>query len=437
MKNSFCSSPWFHIRINPVGDFSPCRWSQRIHFSNHNINNTTLQEYVNSYEMRDLRMSLLAGESPAICSGCHYEDSHNKVSGRQRQLLKSAISIENFDKTLCASPHYEMFEYSNANQGRTEYLPVDLHMDLGSVCNSACVMCRPMNSTKLESEYVKLAKIEPELFRTTSKCTNWTDDTTLVDKFVTQLIELPNILYIHFLGGEPLYAKSFYSICNRLISTGIAKDISIGTTTNCTVYSSELENIIRQFKHVHIGLSVESLHCINDYVRWPSNIIKVRDIIQKFLILREETQLHLTMRITPSIFTIYHLDSMFDFMIANLITAESCNILYDPSCLRIELLPKTLIMEALGKINAVIDNHGLIQSQNVIVNRRRADLADDVIGDIIFEYKKFLEDCSEPDDAESERHDLVKFVKAFETLRHNKIIDYLPEYEEFLRSYGY
>ena len=60
-----------------------------------------------------------------------------------------------------------------------------------------------------------------------------------------------------------------------------------------------------------------------------------------------------------------------------------------------------------------------------------------MISDVIFEYKHLLETYQLPENIEEERYNLVKFIKAFENLRNNTILSYLPEYEEFLRSYGY
>lgn len=436
LKDTFCSSPWFHIRIGPSGKFLPCRWGLHDD-TGYNIATTSIAEFMNSDIMQGIRASLLDGDKLRMCSSCHYEDSNNKVSGRQRQLLKSVISITNFDKTFCASPHYEIFEYSATNNGHTNSLPIDLQIDLGNTCNSGCIMCTPTYSSKLSNDYVKLNKLEPTLFKSFSKFKNWADDPILMDKFVAELITIPNIKYIHFLGGETLYLKSFYDICERLIEAGVAKDINIGTTTNCTVYSEELENIIKNFKHVHLGLSIESLHEVNDYIRYPSTIDSVSSNIQKFLDLRKQTNLHLSLRITPTIFSIYHLDTLFEFMINNSIIAESCDILYEPSWLRIELLPPNLIAIALEKLNAVINKYQLTNSNQVIINRRRDDLIDPVITSILFEYKHFLENYQVPTDVDEERHNLVKFIKAFESLRNNTILDYLPEYEEFLRQYGY
>jgi sulfatase maturation enzyme AslB (radical SAM superfamily) len=437
LKDTFCSSPWFHLRINPQGQYLPCRWDFSFQPSNYSIANTSVTEYLNSPVMTMLRSQILNGEEPETCRACRYEDLHDKVSGRQRQLLKSAINIDQFDKTLCASPHWQQFKYSYDNHGYTTNQPVDLQIDLGNTCNSACIMCTPAYSSRLISDYKKLHEIEPILFQSTNNLSNWTDDPVLVDKFVNDLSEIPNIKYIHFLGGETLYLKSFYDICNRLISNGTAKNISLGTTTNCTVITPELEYIIQGFKHVHIGLSIEAIHPVNDYIRWPSKINDIIDNINKFILLREQTGLHLSLRITPNIFSIYHIDSIFEFMINNSITAESCNILQDPSCLRLELLPTDIIEKTIEKINQVISKHGLVPSGQTIVNRRRVDLVDPVITDVIFEYKHLLENYQAPKNIEEERYNLVKFTRAFESLRNNNILNYLPEYEEFLRSYGY
>jgi hypothetical protein len=124
-------------------------------------------------------------------------------------------------------------------------------------------------------------------------------------------------------------------------------------------------------------------------------------------------------------------------MIEHHVIAESCNLLSDPSCLRIELLPNGIRQEVIDKLDKVIDEYGLVKSDTVIINRRREDLIDPVISAVIFEYRNFLKNYVEPTDIENERYGLVKFLKAYEQIHNNNILNYLPNYEEFLRSYGY
>jgi hypothetical protein len=439
LKDNFCSSPWFHIRLNPSGNYRPCRWIsfQKDSDNEYHMSNTSIMDYMNSTMMKDVRTQMLAGEKLSMCEWCHYDDSVNKVSGRKIQLLKSAVNTNNFDKTFCSSPHYKLFNYSHEHRGETNCHPVDLQIDLGNTCNGACIMCTPTYSSKLANDYVELNKLEPKLFDIFPYRKNWTDDPALVDKFVSELAELPNIKYIHFLGGETLYLKSFYTICNRLIDLGIAKEISIGTTTNCSVYNKELEHIIKNFKHVHLGLSVEKFHSLNDYIRWPSNINQVTNHIQKFIELRKENSMHLSLRITPNIFSIFYLDTIFEFMLQNRITAESCTVLREPPCLRAELLPPELIKICADKLNQLIVKYNLSPNAATVINRRHNDFTEDVITDTIFEFKYLFENMQPPVDVDEQRQDLVKFIQAFEQVHNNNILDYLPEYEEFLRSYGY
>lgn len=437
LKNNFCSSPWFHLRISPEGNYRPCRWGDYEIKSNHHISNTSLSEYLNSDVMSEIRSTMLAGEIPALCKDCHYESSHGKLSGRQKQLLKSAIVETDFTKTFCASPHWDQFVYSHLTQGQTLNQPVDLQIDLGNACNSACIMCLPRYSTKVVEDHIKLHKISPQLFQQPEKIVSWTNDPKLVTKFVDDISTINGVKYIHFLGGETLYIKSFYDICNRLIDQGLSENIIIGTTTNCTVYDDRIEHIIKNFKQVHLGLSIETITNLNDYIRWPSKIEQVKSNINKFLQLRKTSNLFVSLRITPNIFTIYQLDGLLEFMIENHITAESCNILYYPSCLRMELIPNNIKSEIIDKLDQLIAKFNLSRSSEIIINRRREDLKDPIISSIVFEYRDFLTNFKKIDNVEQERQNLITFLKSYETIHNNCILDYLPEYEEFLRSYGY
>ena len=106
LKHTFCSSPWFHVKVSHAGDFVSCRWGKESANSTQNVKSTSILEFYNSDQMRSLRISLLDGQAPTQCSECYYQDSFNKLNGRRRQLNKSAISVDNFELTLRSSPHY-------------------------------------------------------------------------------------------------------------------------------------------------------------------------------------------------------------------------------------------------------------------------------------------------------------------------------------------
>ena len=434
LKDSFCSSPWFHLRLTYDGTLEPCRWSNALGVGT-NIQDTTVSQYYNSKEMQQMRLDMLLGKKPKGCSNCYYEDEFNKLSGRRRQLLKSAIDVNNFKLTARSSPHYDKFLHSFNSSGISNYRPTDLQIDLGNICNSACIMCDPKASSLLTHDYKKLTKINPVQFIDPVPRKSWTQDPKLLDRVVTEIAAIPALKYIHFLGGETLYDPAFYAICERLVSAGVAKDIIIGTTTNGTLYDERIERLIKQFKEFHLGISIETVSELNNYIRYPGKIEEIKSNIDHFLKLRTESKLYVSLRITPNLFTISEIDRMFEYMIENNVIAESCNILHNPRWLRIELLPEDIRQETISKLKLLIERYGL--EKHNIANIRRTDLIQTVIADTVIDYYNFLQNYKPLPDTDVLGKQLVSFLKSFESLRNNNIIDYAPRYTNFLRSLGY
>jgi pyruvate-formate lyase-activating enzyme len=430
LKDSFCSSPWFHIRLTYDGSYDVCRWSKN-GATNFNIRTTSLMQFYNSDAMRQLRLDMLAGNKPAVCEPCYYQDSFGKLSGRVRQLNKSAITLTEFPLSFRSSPHLEMFEHSNDHAGASDHFPTDLQIDLGNTCNSACIMCDPTASSRLVADYKKLSKLDSRLFAEPRPYQSWTEDPAVVDRFVQELQTFPYLRYIHFLGGETLYNQAFYDICEHLDGT----DLIVGTTTNGTIYDDRIEQLIPRFKEFHLGISIESVTALNDYVRYPGPTDQILANILKFVALRDRNPgLKLELRITPNLFTISELDQVFEFMIKHDIIAESCNILHQPRCLRMELMPEDIRQETIAKLQVVVDRLGQYEPQ---VNTRRSDLSQQIIAQLANEYLDFIKTYQLPADVAESQKELVSFLKSFETIRNNTILDYAPRYTDFLRSIGY
>jgi sulfatase maturation enzyme AslB (radical SAM superfamily) len=434
LKDSFCSSPWFHLRLTYDGSFEECRWYKtKIHDTN--LADTAVMEFYNSSRMKSLRQDLLDGKKPAGCETCYYEGSFGKLNGRTRQLLKSGIQTNNFLLTARSSPHYERFLHSYQTQGHSDHWPTDLQIDLGNTCNSACIMCDPVASSQLHTEYKRLHKINSTQFANPADYRSWTRNPETLERFIKELITIPDLKYIHFLGGETLYDPAFYTICERLIEAGLAKNIIVGTTTNGTIYDARVEQLITEFKEFHLGISIETVTPLNDYIRYPGKIDNILANIDRFLALRNNSQLYISLRITPNIFTISEIDQVFEYMIEKNVIAESCNILFEPAVLRIELLPDDIRNEIIVKLDQLIAKYNLRKTDHV--NIRKSDIIPDVIANVVLDYYQFLTTYQRPGDADVARTQLVRFLKTFETNRQNSILDYAPRYEQFLRHYGY
>ena len=234
-KDTFCSSPWFHARITNNGDYNFCR-SQKVKVNNSfdNISDITPIDYFQN-KMEKIRKSMVAGEVIDECSECYEMEKYNKISGRQRQLLKTCIELDNFDKTLQASPFYDEFK-KTADGGKCKLLPIAWHINMGNFCNSACIFCTPDSSSRLATEFIKMNLID----KSQKPPQAWCRDSILLKKFTDTLLQTKNLKFIHFISGETMITPAFKRILRGLETHGINDRVTIGFTTNLTVWDDEI-----------------------------------------------------------------------------------------------------------------------------------------------------------------------------------------------------
>lgn len=413
------------MRINPTGEFGPCRWGTR-RDNAFNIRTHSVIDYFQNH-MAEYRRQLLAGQSLEMCNQCYEMEVHGKVSGRQRQLLKTGILVDNFVPTLQSSPFLETFRHSHNHDGSTDLLPVDWQIDLGNYCNSACVMCNPRYSSRISVEFQKIGLID----NASRWNTAWTDDPVLVDKFCDDLVRGPTPTYLHFLGGETLIIPAFRQMLQRLHQANM-RSPTIGFTTNLTVWPDAVIDLLLGFDKLHIGLSIESLHPVNQYVRWPGNQDAILSNLAKWIDLAKEHDHLIQLRLTPSALTILHVADLYQFAWDRNIGVETCNFITDPGCLSLKVLPSDLRAIAIERLKAFLSQKNL--QPNQVINTRNPTTVNQQVLQDAQSYINFLAD-SEEDHASA--RSLVIYLKQLEKSRGNRVLDYLPEYEKFLTSHGY
>jgi len=418
-KNTFCPSPWFHMRIANDGEMTYCRWAHQSG-TQYNIQNTTPVQFFQQ-EMTDARDAILAGASLPGCESCYQMEQHNKVSGRQKQLLKVGVRLDQFEKTLASSPWRNTFSANPCTQ-----LPQDWQIDLGNYCNSACVFCNPESSSRLATEWKRIG------FTDQLPTANWTDNPELVAKFVNTLESSKHIQYLHFIGGETLITPAFKVILQALIQSGLNQTATIGFTTNLTTWDDEIIEVLTQFSGVNLGMSIESFSTVNDYARWPATLPLVNKHLERWIELAKQQQWLMQFRTTPTILTIGHLLSVYDYAWNHNIAVESCNFLNKPEHMRPSVLPLEYRNKIIGQMESWISSR--TTNSETIVNIRDPNVAQQQMVQDLQSYVTYLK--HEPD--ESYRlPELVTFLKRIEASRSNSILTYLPEYEELFRAAGY
>jgi len=391
-----------------------------------NIKTVSPQTYFQTHMAR-VRTELLQGAAPAICNDCHVMEQHGKPSGRQRQLLKVGVQDKYFEKSLASSPLRTAFDYSNNNQGITTRTVTDWQIDLGNYCNGACVFCNPESSSTLATEFKRIGLIDQV------PPASWCDDPELLNRFVTDLTSSPNLQYLHFLGGETVITPGFKKILSALVDSDLAKNISIGFTTNLTVWSDSVVALLTQFQQVHLGMSVETLTPVNDYVRYPSQQAQTQELLDRWTALGHKHNWLIQLRITPTCLTVHELTTVYDYAWQHGTAVESCNFIDDPAFFRISVLPKYQREIAIQNLKSWIDAH-LVNNSEQIVNTRDPNRAQEQIVQDARSYLNYLEFAAD----ESHRlPDLVYYLQRLEASRGNSILTYLPQYEDLFRSAGY
>lgn len=418
------------MRVTNSGTYEYCRWEKhqtesRVNFVQ-SIKTQSVQDYFQN-TLAPLRQQFLNGEQPPGCNECYVMEQNNKVSGRQKQLLKIGVLESHFEKSLSTSPLKQDFDYSATNQGHTTRSVSDWQIDLGNYCNSSCIFCNPESSSMMATEFKKIGLIEQ------LPPTAWCNDSELVEKFVNDLTNNHDIRYLHFIGGETLITPAFKKILKSLVHTEQCKQVTIGLTTNLTLWSDEIAELLANFNQVNFGMSVETLTPVNDYVRWPGKLNNTKQYLDQWVAFAQDHRWLTQLRITPTCLTIEDLWTVYDYAWNNTTSVESCNFLYKPEFLRIGVLPQEYLQTAKNKIQHWIDQHPIDLSQN-IVNTRDPNLARQQVVQDAQSYVNYLSSC------EDESHrlpDLVNYLKTLEANRGNSILDYLPHYEDLLRSAGY
>jgi hypothetical protein len=412
------------MEIRNSGDFGYCRWADE--GSAVNIRSATPLQFFQTH-MSAVRNDMLQGQPGTNCQRCQDMEQHHKVSGRQKQLLKTGVVVDNFDKSLRSSTYWSAFVQSNLTNGATDLVPIDWQINLGNYCNSGCVFCSPDYSSRLAQEFKKLK------ITSTDPGVNWSADLELVDQFVVSLSRIDQLAYLHFIGGETLITPAFKIILQKLIDAGINHRTRIGFTTNLTVWDADIVELLTQFEQVHLGMSIECLTTMNDYVRWPSQIDSVKKVLAQWILVGQQHSWYLSLRTTPTALTVAHLLGLYDFATQQNIGIESCNFLHNPNFLRMSVLPWEQRLAIADQIQSWIDQQAVATSVQTINFRDPNQLRLQNVQDAA-SYVDYLRTA--PD----ETHllpDLVNYLKLLESSRNNSVLDYAPEYEHLLRSAGY
>jgi hypothetical protein len=90
--------------------------------------------------------------------------------------------------------------------------------------------------------------------------------------------QIPNMQQLYFAGGESLIIEEHYEILEECIRQGHAKNLELRYNSNGVEWRDDLFDLWKQFKLVRFHYSVDSIHEMNDYIRYPSKWSRTAEV---------------------------------------------------------------------------------------------------------------------------------------------------------------
>jgi molybdenum cofactor biosynthesis enzyme MoaA len=292
------------------------------------------------------------GNGPvSACSRCYQEEQSGGYSRRLRSNQKSVIFQQAFDQSFEQSPGRRHFDAS----GITTTHPIDIHVDLGNYCNLACKMCNARASSTIASQQVKWGIESSRQYLGT----DWTQDQPVWNSFLQQLLAIPKLNNIHFMGGETLLTRRFEDLVDHMIAHN-RTDVCFSFVTNGTVFRPDLMTKLQQFKRVGIEVSIETVDARNAYQRQGTDTDLVMANLEQYQAMCNGSNITLTVRPAVSALTIGSFPGLLEFCLDRNLIVKSL-LVTKPDFLDAVILPIAVKQQYLESYQALIDRLGDIR----------------------------------------------------------------------------
>lgn len=252
----------------------------------------TAQAAFSSPEFQQIRENFKKGIRDPHCAKCWQAEDRGTLSRRLLEL-ESVGHLPNVD---------------------LKYMTISL----GNTCNIKCRTCGSRDSTFWLKEEYDL-DVEKTISFRDYKQQNTVDlisDLKFYDSFIEDT--LPNLKDIGFLGGEPLMIPEFWNIIEKIIEKGLADQITLNISTNCTIWEQRREHLLSKFKNVNIFCSIDGIGKRFEYMRHPARWSAVSKNLEKMLQWRNlSVGKNLILIPAVSAYNVWYLDEILEYAKSN------------------------------------------------------------------------------------------------------------------------
>jgi len=291
--------PHIALAMQNNGDISVCnicKTNLQINDKPSTIENNSIQDFWNSNTRFKIINELDNGIEHTGCNECFNKEKSGNLSNRQNfnETFKNLV-IKDEPQVLIIKP--------------------------GNTCNSACRTCVPETSTSLYSDYYKLfleknpnVKFNQYIKKFENVRKSFSENNLNFWPAINNWYK--NLNYMDIYGGEPWLTKSLWKSLQFAVDNNYAKDISLGFHTNAMSWDDSYIELLKNFKKVKIGLSIDShIEQEFNYIRHKSDFKTVIKNSKKFVeVTKSFPNIECAITITTSILNVYNLDEIFYYL---------------------------------------------------------------------------------------------------------------------------
>lgn len=339
---NFCPHLWQHFSMETNGDIKFCCEAESIGL---NASKHSVEEIFNSDVYNQSRQRLLAGEKIPQCKQCWEKEEQGYSSKR---LMDYEFVREDFVNT------FENWELGKSIQ------PSYYNLQVSNTCNYACIMCSPVWSSLLHSITVKNEIDRPDRFA--GHLYNNRSNIDQNEKLWQSLSEIDHKLNrLYVTGGEPFIIKNLWKYIKSIVDKGHAKNINFWCSTNVSMISDEQLELLSEFKHVNLGLSIDAAGRTNDYLRFGSDWSLIETNLRKLIDFKKQKG-NIRISLVPVIhaLNITEIDKLIAWYISLCEDDNDMrilpNIIYEPHSMILNSVPTELIHSVKQKINDQISS---------------------------------------------------------------------------------
>jgi organic radical activating enzyme len=419
--NYFCTSPFIEVRINQDGSINFCHHAENKFIRpEENIQKMNIDDYFNNSVSVKERNILLSGGKLNRCEKCYAGEKIDYAHFRKRRNLQFGIFPgEDFQQSFNESDIQEYIQ-------RKDLKPHFYHISLSNLCNLGCIMCDHKNSSVLAKDFKNIGIIPND----TPTLIDWTLDKKSWDSFLNHIKSNEKIICIHFMGGEPLYHKKFYEFINYCIDNNHYNFHLTFVTNGTIVPDEEFIEKLKKFKSIQVEVSIEAFDSSSDYVRFPSQWIKIKENLEKYISHTNEN-FSLCIRTVPQFFTLLNYDVLLQWCLDNNIVIDS-NIMFYPVFFKPVYLPieiKNTVIDKLKKF--MLDDLHNVHSINI---RDKSNVKKCVANNARMVLNQLSETVS---DQETQIKKMINYLSKLDRVRNIDVRNYLPMFLNFLNNNGY